>query len=225
MFARALIVLLLVLNAGVAIWWIAREPPPPSMLVQPSGAAPLRLVSEAPGRIPAAPAGPPPIASPATSAPVAAAAAQCFSFGPYPDATTAATARTRLQSMAVRMATREQLASPARGWRVQLPPQPTPEAAQAMAQRIEAAGFSDFLIVRDGPEANAIALGRYRGEASARRRAAALVAAGFAVRAEPLGEAHATTWIDLLAVPGFDAAAARAAAATQMHAIDCAPLR
>ena len=106
-----------------------------------------------------------------------------------------------------------------------MPPLASPEAAQAMAQRIAAAGFGDFLILHDGAEANAIALGRYGSEDTARRREAALVAAGFEVRAEPLGEAQATTWLDVAAAAGFDAAAAQAtAAAPQRRPLDCARL-
>jgi ATP phosphoribosyltransferase regulatory subunit HisZ len=95
-----------------------------------------------------------------------------------------------------------------------------------MAQRIAAAGFSDFLIVRDGSEANAIALGRYGSEDGARRRAAALVAAGFDAKAEPIANANATTWLDVAAGAGFDAAAAQAAvAAPQRRPLDCARLQ
>jgi len=47
MFARALIVLLLVLNVGVAAWWATRpEPPIPADRVQPVGVPRLQLVQE-----------------------------------------------------------------------------------------------------------------------------------------------------------------------------------
>ena len=225
MFPRALIVLLLVLNIGVATWWATRQPPPPPVLAQPPGVARLQLLSEAPLRAGATPMPPPGIGpTPSTSA-KAMTPPQCFSFGPFADAATAATARARLQPVVVRIAARGESVAAARGWRVQMPPLASPEAAQAMAQRIAAAGFGDFLVVHDGTEANAIALGRYRGEDSARRRAAALVAAGFDARVEPLGEARATTWLDVVAAPGFDAAAAQAAtAAPQRRLLDCARL-
>ena len=226
MLPRALIVLLLVLNVGVATWWATRLPPPPPVLVQPPGVTRLQLLSEAPSRAEATPATTPPAIAPTPSATEKAPApARCFSFGPFADAAATATARTRLQPMVTRVATREQPAPSARGWRVQMTPLASPEAAQAMAQRIAAAGFSDFLVVHEGAEANAIALGRYGGEDSARRRAAALVAAGFEARVEPLGEAQATTWLDVVAAAGFDAAAAQAAAAApQRRLLDCARL-
>ena len=215
MFARALIVLLLVLNAGVATWWAMRKPALSPAAEQPHGVARLQLLAEVPTHAAAQ--------SPASHPAAVPSASQCFTFGPFADAAAVATARMHLQPLAISVAPREQIATPARGWRVQLRPQATPEAAQAMAQRIAAAGFNDLLVVREGPEANAIALGRYRGEEPARRRAAALVAAGFDARAEPLGEARTATWLDVAAGPGFDAAVAQvAAAAPQQRTIDCA---
>jgi hypothetical protein len=73
-------------------------------------------------------------------------------------------------------------AGPATTWRVWLPRLPTAEAAQATAARIGEAGFSDYLVVRDGADANTIALGRYGSEEAARRRTAALRASGFPAR-------------------------------------------
>ena len=222
MWPRALIVLLLVLNVGVATWWVARKPPPAPVIGQPAGIARLRLASEAPTQA-GAPAPTPVVPIQATAIP---AAAQCFSIGPFVDAASAAAARARLQAGVLRIAPREQPATPARGWRVQVPPQASPEAAQAMAQRIAAAGFSDLLVVRDGAEANAIALGRFDAQDAASRHAAALVAAGFPARAEPLGDPRRTTWLDIVAAAGFDAATAQAtAAATQRRSLDCAQLR
>ena len=97
----------------------------------------------------------------------------------------------------------------------------TPSRREATAQRIAAAGFDDYFVVRDGSEANSIALGRYGNETAARRRAEAMVAAGFAARAEALG--GTVTWLDVRAAPGFDAAAAQQlAAAPERRALDCA---
>jgi hypothetical protein len=80
--------------------------------------------------------------------------------------------------------------------------------------------------VRDGSEANAIALGRYGSEDGARRRAAALVAAGFDARAEPIANGKATAWLDVAAGAGFDAAAAQAAVASQQRRpLDCVRLQ
>ena len=94
-----------------------------------------------------------------------------------------------------------------------------------MAQRIAAAGFSDYLVLHEGADANAIALGRYAGEGAARDRVSALVAAGFPARAEPLVDGVPTTWLDIAAAAGFDAARAQAAAsATRREPLDCTRL-
>lgn len=150
MFIRAAIVLLLVLNLGVAAWWVLHDAPPAPAVPQPSGVPRLQLIDEAigtgsddaPGHQAAAPA------SPA----VAASAGACR--GP---------------------------AGPGTSWRVYLPGLESPEAAQAMAARIGAAGFSDFLVMREG-DASSIALGLFSTLDGAQRRVDALQAAGFPAR-------------------------------------------
>src|SRR5690606_19697618 len=69
-----------------------------------------------------------------------------------------------------------------RGWRVYLPPAPDLASAEATAARIAAAGFSDYLVLRDGANQNGIALGMFSTEAGAQRRSAALRGAGFEAR-------------------------------------------
>ncbi|MFE0502306.1 SPOR domain-containing protein [Lysobacter soli] len=243
MLARALVVLLLVLNLGVAAWWTLRAPPAAAPdFVPPADVARLQLVSEtkkaanapaprvAPTTAPAAPAIAPPAPSiPAAIAVPASAAsnARCYSIGPFANSAAASNAREVLMAVATRVVPREQRSgSSARGWRVYLPAMASLPEAQAAAQRITAAGFNDYFIVRQGAEANSIALGRYRNEDSARRRADSLTAAGFAVRAEPLGEGGpSTVWLDLIAKPEFDPARAEAAVQVPARELDCARIR
>ena len=227
MFARALFVLLLVLNVGVAAWWATRAPPSaPAAVNPPIGVARLQLAGEGP-RSTAAAAMPPAGAAAAVGAPMApvgaalAATMQCFSFGPFSNDQAAVAAQARLQPLTRRIEARELRRGSGRGWRVMLAPLPSAEQAAATAQRIAAAGFSDYFVVRDGDETNAIALGRYGNEAAARRRADALIAAGFSARAEPLG--GTITWLDVIAAPGFDAVAAQQlAGAPERRQLDCA---
>ena len=88
-----------------------------------------------------------------------------------------------------------------------------------------AAGFEDLLVMADGSEANAIALGRYRSEVAARRRQAALQAAGFAAQVAPLGDVTMQGWIDVAAGPAFDSArVAQDIAAAQVQRLDCTTL-
>ena len=229
MFARALFVLLLVLNVGVAAWWATRAPPSPPLPVElPHGIARLQLVGEAPDGTTAIAAASTPAASPtATSAStsvVATKAAQCVSFGPYPDEQAADLAQSRLQALAQRVVARAQPRGSARGWRVMLPALPDTAQAEATAARIAAAGFTDYFVVREGSEANSIALGRYGNESAARRRAEALVAAGFAARAEAIG--GTVTWLDVLATADLDVPLAQQlAVAPERRPLDCATLR
>jgi hypothetical protein len=115
----------------------------------------------------------------------------------------------------------------ASGYRVLLPAAESREAAQAIAQRIGAAGFDDFLIINNGEEANSIALGRYRSREAALRRQESLRAAGFAAQTLATGrEAPPQWWLDVALRESADATQLRQlAASTQSVPLDCARLR
>lgn len=236
MFSRALLLLLLVLNVGVAAWWLLRPEPLPVVDVLPPAAPRLQLVGEttAAARTPAASATASVARAASTSMPITpasvpasapgttATAMRCLRLGPFASDAALARAQSTLQPRVARMAVATVPAS-ARGWRVWLPPLADRGAAQAMATRIGAAGFSDYYVVPDGADANSIALGRYGNEDAARRRMAQLQAAGFAAQAEAMGVV--TRWIDVATAAATDEAALRAASgAAQSRALDCARL-
>ncbi|MFT3754683.1 MAG: SPOR domain-containing protein [Pseudoxanthomonas sp.] len=245
MLIRALIVLLAVLNLGVAAWWLSRPAvPPPEPPVQPQGVARLELLAEAPvapataqAETPAPPPEPTPVtdAAPAPATPIPApeqtaqlppaTPPQCFSLGPYADADAARQAITTLTG--ARGKAREARGSSSGNYSVYLPPSASRDEAQALAKRIGEAGFSDFLITRDGDLANGIALGMYRNPEGAQRRQAALQAAGFPAQIrEPATSAPSQWWADITAPPGQSAAQARTkTGATQSRPLDCAALR
>ena len=169
MLIRALIVLLVILNVGVAAWWIfSPEPTLPAPTSMPSESPGLQLVSErasmaSANRIAPLPATPipttaPPIEPPAVAGGVA--AARCMTVGPFIDASALATARNALQPRVSRLVVR-QAPSGRKGWRVWLPPLPDHASALAMAARIDAAGFKDYYVLPSGDDANGIALGRF----------------------------------------------------------------
>lgn len=250
MLIRALIVLLIALNLGAAAWWITRPAPtPPLPPSQPAGVARLQLLSEnaAVGKAkaiatttsPATPAAVAPVALASVTPPLAdiaetpsvpAAAAeieQCFSLGPFADAATAKAAGARIGTQSTRTQPREVPGRAASGYNVSLPPAATREAAQALAQRIGAAGFDDLLVVSTGAQANGIALGRYGSRDAAERRQTALVAAGFPAQLIPIGnEAASQWWLDVAAAKGVEASVLKAtAAAAQSRSRDCTALR
>ncbi|MGH8083952.1 MAG: SPOR domain-containing protein [Lysobacter sp.] len=213
MLIRALIVLLLVLNLGVALWWISRPSPTPSAApVEPApGVARLQLLSETD-------ADPRPPESTA-AAPVV---SQCLAFGPFDNAAEASQVQSKLRAQVLQLQPRREYAGTARSWKVLLPPAASMDAAEAAAQRVAAAGFKDHFLVRDGEDARSVALGLYRSEATARERVATLAAAGFEAVAEPVGAGPAEHWLDVGATSGFDPAAAQAlVAAARAEPIDC----
>ncbi len=225
MLIRALIVFLAILNLGVAVWWLSRpDGAAPTAPEQPAGVPALQLTGEAvPVPSPVAsprmeiPAVAPAVAkaAPAAIVPAPVAANRCYALGPFPDAATASTAAVRAGALATR--TREEPGT-ASAYSVLLPPLADRAAAQAVAQRIGAAGFDDYLVINAGEQANGIALGRYRNRESAQRRQAALQAAGFAAQLQPVGQVGASKW-------WADVSVAAATAMGQARPVDCAALR
>lgn len=242
MLTRALVVLLLILNLGVALWWATRDdvaPPPVEIALD----APerLRLLSEPgpepapdapqmePDAVPAAldesiDAGSAAAPADAAPAPVAAEAPPaCHAIGPYADRAAAVQAVAALQPQVLRLALRESRNAP-RGWRVQLRGLPDRETATATTARLAAAGFTDHYLMPAGEDGRIeIALGRFGSEAAAQRHQATLRAAGFAAVAEPIGDSAAQHWVDVVAGPEVLAdALRRSAGARQAERIDCA---
>lgn len=231
MILRAAIVILLVLDIGVAAWWISggnalqeRAPVP-----LPADAPGLRLLSETAAPEPAAAkvatAAPMPAAPEATAQaePAKPVDGQCLRFGPFADAAARDAARPALAGSSAVLAPRDTPAKPARGWKVHLPPFATREEAKAMGEKIEAAGITDWYVLNEGADANSIALGRYGGEQAARRREAELRAKGIPAQAVPLGDSVPQWWLDARLKPG--AAAADLAGIAPSKPIDCATLR
>lgn len=261
MHLRALIVLLAVMNLGVALWWALRPAPEPEPLPEPpAGASRLLLASEADpqaleaaalaaqstavetgaggadgadetdaladadpdaedGSIAAAElAGSPPESTAATPE------LTCYRLGPWQQQAQVTAARATLQPRVQRIVQREVPVDPS-GWRVLLPPLASRDLAQATVARLEASGFNDHFIIGQGAETNAIALGRFTAEERARRHQAALGAAGFNARVEPLGGGEPSLWLDVAALR-LDAEAARTATqAEQASEIGCASLQ
>ena len=237
MLIRALIVLLVVLNLGVAAWWLTRPAVAPVPTAAASeGVARLQLLSEVKTTAASAAA----VVAPAMTevvpaqqavepAPAVAVTtpAQCFSLGPFADQAAAQAAVTRLGNQALRPRPREVPGKAASAYNVLLPPAADRETAQALAQRIGAAGFDDFLVINQGEQANGIALGRYGSREAAQRRQSALQAKGFPAQIQAVGgEGAAQWWLDVTAAEGVGATQLQAlAAAAQSRSLDCTALR
>jgi len=277
MLTRALIVFLVILNLGVALWWLLRGEPASAPPASPVGVAQLEVlpstqatpasatpVTAAPALQDAtptsAPVTPPPVttAAPPTAvadtpaptpaasvpapAPVAAAPtpaavpapvsatptpAQCVSLGPFADRAAAQAAQSRAGGALRGAKLREVADAGATRYRVLLPPAASREQAQATVKRIVAAGVSDYYIIAQGEDTNAIALGQYRNREGADRRLAALSAAGFkATMVASGGDGSAQWWLDATLAEGTDPAVARQrSGAAQQRSLECVRLR
>ena len=230
MILRAAIVFLLVLNIGIAAWWVsggnampaAATPPPPA------GVPGLRLVGEplAPAvraATAAASAAPVAVAVPVQTPAKPAAVEQCLRFGPFADGAARDAARAALSAAGLAALPRDTPARSARGWKVHVPAFATRAEATAMGERIKAAGISDWYVMNEGDAANSIALGRYGGEEAARRREAELKAKGIPAVAEALGDTAAQAWLDARLPAHANRTALAAIAASK--SVDCATLR
>jgi septal ring-binding cell division protein DamX len=263
MLTRALIVVLAILNLGVALWWMLRgepapAPPPPTtgvaqLQLLPAGAnaptstataaavPPPPAAAQAPApaaespaatAVAPAPAAAPPAPAPAAAAvqapaPVPTAPAQCVSLGPFTDRAAAQAAQAKAGGTLRGARLREVADAGATRYRVVLPAAASREDAQATVKRIVAAGLSDYYIIANGEEANAIALGQYRNREGAERRMAALSAAGFNARLIASGgDGSAQWWLDATLAPPADASVARQrSGAAQQRSLDCARVR
>ena len=274
MLTRALIVVLAILNVGVACWWLLRdEPQRPAPSPQPAGVAELRwlpggadsdaaaqdpapapaaalvereraagtAVAAAPAAAAVAAASPPgeppktaspaveqdPPAIPAVAAPAAAAAPpRCIALGPFADRAAATAAQGKTGTVLSQLRLREQpAASGGARYRVMLPAAASRDEAQATVKRIVAAGLSDYYIISQGEDANAVALGQYRNREGAERRMAAVQAAGFQPRLVASGDAG-QWWLEgQLAAGSEPAQAQQRSGAAQLRSLECARLR
>lgn len=248
MLIRFLIVALAILNLGVALWWMAPRPAP--ALAPEAGEAGVATLELVPMDAPAAVATVPPPAqdvvapapstvaskvSPETEKAVAATEPtvpsptleRCSSFGPFDSQESAQSAVTALGADALRSRVREVPPKVATSFRVLIPPAPSREEAQAVVKRIADAGFSDYFIIAQGDDANAVALGQYRNREGAERRLAALTAAGFPARIVDNGAGAAALWWLDAAHAGTVAATdlQKRSGAAQRQSLDCARLR
>lgn len=217
MLLRATIVMLVMLNLGAAGWWVFQ---PAAKPVAASTAPALRLLAEA--GVPAATAAAP-AAVPDQDLRQDTPAEACLRFGPFADVPAREAAQRALARAGVSVRVQAEGVRAARGWKVYLPAQATPEAAQALAARLKAAGVSDLFVMNKGADANSIALGRFSSEDAARRRQAELQGKGVQALAEPVGGTSAQAWLDARLPASIDPATLAAIAPAQP--LDCAALR
>jgi SPOR domain len=229
MLTRGLIVMLVVLNLGVAAWWMWRPESPPRVqeATTPSGIARLQLLRERKGAVPRPNLSTNPAARTVPEPPEPVIAERCYRFGPFADDAALAKARGALKPQVARLRDQSAPASRSQSWRVIVPPAADRDAANALAERIKQAGFSDLFVIANGDAANAIVLGQFSSEERARQHAASLVDAGFSAQAEALGATKTPErWLLAATTEAFNSAnARRISGAAEARNIDCAMVR
>ena len=197
MFVRALVLLLLVCNLAVALWWWLRPlPEPPLPPATEAGVEPLRLLSEVEGGSSAELA-----AAPERSS---ASGEQCLEVGPFLTRTDLRRAFNALVPVALRIQYREATVQSDRGWWVFLPAPATREQALDAARALSARGLRDYYVVTAGENANTISLGLFRERENAEQRLAEVRAQGFAADLAPRVEAVQQYWIGIAIPPDTD---------------------
>lgn len=222
MFLRLLFVLLVALNIAVGAWLVLGQDDAHVRSVTDPGVPVLHLLTERPELLAAQQASEPPpattaaisqpVAGASTGAPVASASAalsvppdnqaaasyRCLALGPFASLQAMRSARSRLADATARSRSRQEQSQQSRGWWVYLPAQPSRAQALAVAQRLDAARFTDYFVVSSGDQPNTISLGLFKDPANARKRRDELTAAGFPAQMTERVETVPEYWLDVV---------------------------
>lgn len=200
MLLRALIVLLLCMNAGVALWWAShREPVTPVEPATERGVSSLRLLSETerlPTRVSDA-------AELSTTPEALSTASVCLSLGPFATPSELRRAMNQLMPKVERIQFREVAATALRGYRVFLPAAGSRAQALESARTLSLRGITDYYVVTAGDQQNTVSLGIFRTLENANKRRDTVAALGFTPSLEARTEAMPQWWIDLAAPADF----------------------
>jgi hypothetical protein len=193
MLSRILVLLLLALNVGVAVWsFFGPQPTARAFAPTDPGVTELMLLSER-DRGDAA------NAAEMASAPEVAANLRddsCVSIGPFPTQADMRAALNALTPLVPRIQYRDAHTTETRGFWVFLPAQPNREKALALARALSSKGVRDYYVVTAGDNQNTISLGLFHDEANARKRLAEIMALGFAPQQIARVEELPVYWID-----------------------------
>lgn len=204
MFARALVLLLTVMNLGLFAWWTLHATEHvPRMATTQTGVPPLVLLSEAEA---AREAGHPlnPSAELDAAPDPLSATPLCMSIGPLQTQADLRRAMNTLSPVVGRIQFRKTRGAALRGYRVFIPAFATRDLALTAARDLAAKGVRDYYVVTSGTQENTISLGLFNGLANAETRRDEARAFGFDARLEPRTEDTDQYWIDIAAARDFD---------------------
>jgi hypothetical protein len=213
---RAVLVLLVCMNLGVALWWgLHRDPQWRPLPATERGIAGLTLLRETEGS-------PLPAAAELDAAPEPLEGmSQCLSLGPFETPADLRSAMGRLMPLVGRIQFRELPATVLRGYRVYLPAAPDRAQALASARALAARGLRDYYVVTAGDQQNTVSLGLFRALDNARQRQAEVAALGYAAVVEPRTEAVPQWWVDIAAPADFDWTHVLDAGRLQARTVSC----
>ena len=216
MILRAVLLLLVCMNAGVGLWWaLHRDPvhqPLPALERGVSGLTLLRETERSP--LPAAAeleAAPEPLAD----MPI------CLSIGPFETPADLRAAMGRLMPQVGRIQFRELPATALRGYRVFLPAAASRAEALSSARALAARGLRDYYVVTAGEQQNTVSLGLFRDLENAKRRQQEVSALGYVATVEARTEQVPQWWVDIAAPEGFDWTRVLPGATAQARNVPC----
>lgn len=197
---RAVLLLLVCMNLGVASWWAwHHDRPLPRLPGNERGVASLKLLSEietppAAQAVDELNAAPDPLA----------AAAHCLSLGPFQTPADLRHAMNLLMPLVSRIQFRELPATAIRGYRVFLPAAGSRELALKTARELAAHGVTDYYVVTAGDQQDTVSLGVFRDLANAKQRHDQITALGYTAVMEPRTEDVPQWWVDIAATSELD---------------------
>ena len=161
-----------------------------------------------------------------TPAPADPAATRCQTIGPLKDAPQADQVMAAVAGQAKWIDLREERLPAIEGYQILSPKQASLEDARSLTEKMTAAGFNDFYILKSGPLWGRVALGVYRDKQRAEETRAKLAALGFETNLLPRSTRQSRYWleVELLApVAALDLTEAQQSVggATALNAASC----
>ncbi len=200
MLARAVVLLLVVMNLGAVAWWTLHADAHPAPVPGTQTNVPsLVLLSESeiahqPGSSAELDAAPDP-----TSA-----TPRCQTIGPFATPADLRKAMNTLAPLVGRIQSRQATGTALSGYRVFVPALASRDAALEAARQLAAKGMSDYYVVTSGAQENTISLGLFNDLANAEKRRDEIRKLGFDARLEPRLDDAQQYWIDVFVAPDFD---------------------